>query len=208
MNIFLKPSLILCTHLRLGLPNCLFPCGFLTKNLYVFLFPIRASSPAHLLDNSNCTWRIVRSTKLLVMQFSAPFCNLIPSPSKYSPQHPTPACAQSIPPHPVSPRSHLIHIHLLLGLPSGLSSCGFSIKNTCTDCGRLQRNSGRFLLTSVDHLDVSSVGSMDNVQTIFELLSCSVEHIGWNSRDRIPDTGLQFIKSVNWCSEHNALDTV
>jgi hypothetical protein len=33
-----------------------------------------------------------------------------------------------------------------------------------------------------------------------------VEHIGWNSRDRIPDTGLQFIKSVNWCSEHNALD--
>jgi hypothetical protein len=50
---------------------------------------------------------------------------------------------------------------------------------------------------------VGSVGSTDNIQAIFELL-CSVEHIGWNSRDRIPDTGLQFIKSVNWCSEHNA----
>jgi hypothetical protein len=33
-----------------------------------------------------------------------------------------------------------------------------------------------------------------------------VEHVRWNSRDRIPDTGLQFIKSVNWCSEHIALD--
>jgi hypothetical protein len=57
-----------------------------------------------------------------------------------------------------------------------------------------------FLLTSVD-LDVGSVGSTDNIQTIFELLACSVEHIGWNT-----DTGLQFIKSVNSCSEHNALD--
>jgi hypothetical protein len=62
-----------------------------------------------------------------------------------------------------------------------------------------------FLLTSAD-LDVGSVGSTDNIQTTFELLSCSVEHIGWNSRDRFPDTGLQLINSVNWCSEHNALD--
>jgi hypothetical protein len=57
-----------------------------------------------------------------------------------------------------------------------------------------------FLLTSVD-LDVGSLGSMEKVQTIFELLPCSVEHVRWNSRDRIPDTGLQ-VKSVNWCSEH------
>jgi hypothetical protein len=49
-----------------------------------------------------------------------------------------------------------------------------------------------FLLTSVV-LDVGSVGSTDNIQTIFELMPCSVGHIGWNSRDRIPDTGLQ------WC---------
>jgi hypothetical protein len=46
-----------------------------------------------------------------------------------------------------------------------------------------------FLLTSVD-LDVGSLGSTENVQTIFELLPCSVEHVRWNSRDRIPDTGL------------------
>jgi hypothetical protein len=46
-----------------------------------------------------------------------------------------------------------------------------------------------FLLTSVD-LDVGSLGSTENVQTIFELLPCSVEHVSWNSRDRIPDTGL------------------
>jgi hypothetical protein len=63
-----------------------------------------------------------------------------------------------------------------------------------------------FLLTSVD-LDVGSFGSTQNVQTIFELLPCSVEeHVRWNSRDRIPDTSLQVIKSVNWCSEHIALD--
>jgi hypothetical protein len=52
-----------------------------------------------------------------------------------------------------------------------------------------------FLLTLVD-LDMGSLGSTENVQTIFELLPCSVEHVRWNSRDRIPDTGLQVIKSV------------
>jgi hypothetical protein len=62
-----------------------------------------------------------------------------------------------------------------------------------------------FLITSVE-LDVGSLGSTENVQTIFELLPYSVEHVRWNSRDRIPDTGLQVIKSVNWCSEHIASD--
>jgi hypothetical protein len=56
------------------------------------------------------------------------------------------------------------------------------------------------------NLDVGSLCSTENVQAIFELLPCSVEHVRWNSRDRIPDTGLQVIKSVNWCSEHTALD--
>jgi hypothetical protein len=51
-----------------------------------------------------------------------------------------------------------------------------------------------FVLTSVD-LDVGSLGSTENVQTILELLPCCVEHVRWNSRDRIPDTGLQVIKS-------------
>jgi hypothetical protein len=49
------------------------------------------------------------------------------------------------------------------------------------------------------------LGSTENVKTIFELLPCSVEHVRWNIRDGIPDTGLQVIKSVNWCSEHIAL---
>jgi hypothetical protein len=42
---------------------------------------------------------------------------------------------------------------------------------------------------------VGSLGSTENVQTIFQLFACSVEHVRWNSRDGIPDTGLQVIKS-------------
>jgi hypothetical protein len=42
--------LTLSTHLRLSLPNCLFPSSFLTKILYAFLFsPIRAICPDHLI---------------------------------------------------------------------------------------------------------------------------------------------------------------
>jgi hypothetical protein len=52
------------------------------------------------------------------------------------------------------------------------------------------------LSTSVD-LDLSSFGSTEIIQTIFELLPCSVKHVRWNSRDRICDMGLQVIKSVN-----------
>jgi hypothetical protein len=60
-------------------------------------------------------------------------------------------------------------------------------------CSRLQGNSGSILLTWVD-LDVGSLGSMDNVQTKFELLSCSVEHVRWN------------IRILDWCSEQIAID--
>jgi hypothetical protein len=52
-------------HLRLGLPSGLFPSGFPTNNLYMFLLsPIRATCPAHLiLYNSNYTWRTVQIMK-------------------------------------------------------------------------------------------------------------------------------------------------
>jgi hypothetical protein len=72
---------------------------------------------------------------------------------------------------------------------TNLSNCSMSTKSvqgfkhfcpqTNAVCSRLQGNSGSILLTSVD-LDVGSLGSMENVQTIFELLSCSVEHVRCN----------------------------
>jgi hypothetical protein len=48
--ISLKSIIELSTHLRLGLPSCLFHSGLPINILYAFLFaPIRATSPAHLI---------------------------------------------------------------------------------------------------------------------------------------------------------------
>jgi hypothetical protein len=66
----LRSILILSTHLRLGLPSRLFPSGFPTNILYVFLVsPIRATCPAHLifLDRSDYVRRRVQVMKLLIM---------------------------------------------------------------------------------------------------------------------------------------------
>jgi hypothetical protein len=46
----LKIHLLFYSHLRLGLPNCLFPSGFPTKTLYKHTFsPTRATCPADLI---------------------------------------------------------------------------------------------------------------------------------------------------------------
>jgi hypothetical protein len=47
---YLRSTLILSSHLRLGLPSGLFPSGFPINILYAFLFtPIHATYPAHVI---------------------------------------------------------------------------------------------------------------------------------------------------------------
>jgi hypothetical protein len=48
--ISVRSNLVPSSHLRLGLPNGLFPSGFPAKTLYTFLSsPVRATCPAHLI---------------------------------------------------------------------------------------------------------------------------------------------------------------
>ena len=73
-----RSILILYTHLRLGLPSCLFPSGFPTKTPYTPLSsPIRSTCPAHLI-----LLDFITRTKLgeEYRSFSSPLCNLLHSP--------------------------------------------------------------------------------------------------------------------------------
>jgi hypothetical protein len=65
----LRSILILSTYRRLGLPGGLFPSGFLTNILYVFLFPFVLHAlpiSSSLTHHSNYSWRRVQVMKLLV----------------------------------------------------------------------------------------------------------------------------------------------
>jgi hypothetical protein len=73
--ITLTSIIMLSYHLRLDLPNCLFPSGFLTKILHAFLIsPMRSTFPAHLTPplfyQPNDIWWSAQVMKLLIMQFS------------------------------------------------------------------------------------------------------------------------------------------
>ena len=79
-----RSSLILSTHLRLGIPSGLFPFGFPTKTLYTTLSsPIRATCPAHLILLDFITRTILGEE---YKSFSSSLCNLLHSPvtSSYS----------------------------------------------------------------------------------------------------------------------------
>ena len=72
-----RSSLILSTHLRLGLPSGLFPSSFPIKTLYTPLSsPIRATCPAHLILLDFITRTILGEE---YKTFSSSLCNLLHS---------------------------------------------------------------------------------------------------------------------------------
>jgi hypothetical protein len=83
--ISLRPTLILSTYLRLGLPSVLFPSECPTNIPHAFLFfPLILHA---LPISSSLTWS-VQVMKLLSIQFSPTSRHFISLVSKYSPQHP------------------------------------------------------------------------------------------------------------------------
>jgi hypothetical protein len=73
-------SILIFTHLHLGLPSSLLPSGFPTSTYtHSYSFPVCATCPAHLI--------LLDLIILIVMQFSPLSRLLIPLQSKYPPQY-------------------------------------------------------------------------------------------------------------------------
>ena len=90
---FWRSILILSSLLRLGLPSGVFPSGFRAKTLYtLFLFPIRATCPTHLIRFDFITRRILgeeyRSLSSSLCSFLQSPVNLVSLRYKHSTQHP------------------------------------------------------------------------------------------------------------------------
>ena len=89
-----RSILILCCHLPLGLPSCLFPSGFPTKTLYTPLIShMLATCPAYLIPVDLITRTIFggecRSLSSSLCSFlHFPICPLVLRRSICSPQHP------------------------------------------------------------------------------------------------------------------------
>jgi hypothetical protein len=68
---YLRSTLILFTHLRLGLPSGPFASGFPTKILYEFLFTpfVLHTLPITSVTGLLCVWQTVKVFKLILMQF-------------------------------------------------------------------------------------------------------------------------------------------
>ena len=81
-----RPTLILSSHLCLGLPSGLFSSGFPTKNLYTSLLsPIHATCPAHLILPDFISWTILGEQ---YRSLSSSLYSFLPSPVTSSPLDP------------------------------------------------------------------------------------------------------------------------
>ena len=84
-----RSILILSSHLRLGLPSCLFPSCFPTKTLYTpLLSPMHTTCPAYIIRLVLNTRTILGEQYRSLSSSLCSFLHLVPFRPKYSPQRP------------------------------------------------------------------------------------------------------------------------